>query len=156
MATSRLTLAGVCSAALLLAGCANDSVSPLSAALGAADEQDTQQTFVDLHELYPDHDAFIIVCGEDFRPMALKHANLPADAVRELKDTENALVAYSSNSDAEPTADIVAKTDIELCDGINSTAIQLSQTLQGFSAVSLKGTERGPRWRRDGTEPALF
>lgn len=150
---------GLLVATVTLQGCSDtSSSSPLLAAL--AEQQDSAEgkgsVIIDFGDVYADYDEFIIVCQEDFREMALQHAGLADDSIDPLGDSESAVVAYSSGNDSEVFTDVVDQSDVTLCEGVQSSAIPITQNQQPFSYSDEDRSEAGSPWLRQGTDAALY
>lgn len=152
-------LTGLLACTLALQACSDaSSVSPLLAALeeNQAEAESSDRVFIDYNELYPDQDKFIIVCQGAFREMALEHAGLADDAIEPLSETEGAVVAYSSGDSDNVFADVIDLSDVTLCEGVQKSAIPITQNMQPFAYSEEFTSETGAPWRRTGGEEALY
>lgn len=151
-------IAGLLVGALALQGCSESAnASPLIGAL--AEQQDAAKeegsVLIDFGDVYADYDKYIIVCQEAFREMALEHAGLADEAIKPLGDTESTVVAYTPGDDAV-LADVVDQSEVTLCDGVQTSAIPITQDQQPFSYSEELRSEAGAPWLRTGTEEALY
>lgn len=158
MKTMRL-IAGMLASVLALQACSDSSsTSPLLKELAAQQDAAVEDgsIFVDFGEIYADHDKYIVVCQEAFREMALDHVGLPDDSVEPLDDSESAVVAYSPGDDGKILADVIDRSDVTLCQGVQRSAIPITQNQQPFTYSEEFRSESGSPWLRTGTDAALY